>query len=75
MDSPNCATDLTAPAEVLRQLAASGLLRSLRPLDSSAGAEVTRDGLALVNFASNDYLGLARHPEIFVPGREISAIQ
>ena len=55
---------MTAPAEVLRQLAASGLLRSLRPLDSSAGAEVTRDGLALVNFASNDYLGLARHPEI-----------
>jgi len=55
---------LTAPAEVLRQLAASGLLRSLRPLDSPAGTEVTREGLPLVNFASNDYLGLARHPEI-----------
>ena len=55
---------MTAPAEVLRQLAASGLLRSLRPLDSPAGTEVTREGLPLVNFASNDYLGLARHPEI-----------
>ncbi len=52
------------PAEVLRQLAASGLLRSLRPLDSSAGTEVIRDGRHLVNFASNDYLGLARHPAI-----------
>ncbi|MEI7912788.1 MAG: 8-amino-7-oxononanoate synthase [Verrucomicrobiota bacterium] len=54
----------TAPAEVLRQLAASGLLRSLRPLDSAAGAEISRDGHTLANFASNDYLGLARHPEI-----------
>lgn len=71
MESPNCVTVLTAPAEVLRQLAASGLLRSLRPLDSPAGTEVTRDGLPLVNFSSNDYLGLARHPEIeaaFVEG-------
>ncbi|MEI7956752.1 MAG: 8-amino-7-oxononanoate synthase [Verrucomicrobiota bacterium] len=55
---------MTPPAEVLRQLAASGLLRSLRPLDSSAGTEVARDGRHLVNFASNDYLGLARHPAI-----------
>jgi len=64
LETPNCVTVLTAPAEVLRQLAASGLLRSLRPLDSPAGTEVTREGLPLVNFASNDYLGLARHPEI-----------
>ncbi|MEI6655393.1 MAG: 8-amino-7-oxononanoate synthase [Verrucomicrobiota bacterium] len=55
---------MTTPADALGQLAASGLLRSLRPLDSPAGPEVIRDGRALVNFASNDYLGLARHPEI-----------
>lgn len=55
---------MSAPAEVLRQLAADGLLRTLRPLDSAAGAEITRDGRILANFASNDYLGLARHPEI-----------
>ena len=52
------------PAESLRQLAAEGLLRVQRPLDSPAGVRVTRNGQALWNFASNDYLGLARHPQI-----------
>lgn len=37
-----------------------GLLRSLEPLRSRAGAEVElRPGERLVNFSSNDYLGLA----------------
>ena len=53
-----------SPAESLRQLAAAGLLRSQRPLDSPAGMQVTREGRTLWNFASNDYLGLARHPQI-----------
>jgi 8-amino-7-oxononanoate synthase len=55
---------LPAPAEVLRELAANGLLRTLRPLDSPPGVQVVRDGRALVNFASNDYLGLASHPAL-----------
>ena len=52
------------PAESLRQLAAAGLLRTQRPLDSPTGSQVVRDGRTLWNFASNDYLGLARHAEI-----------
>lgn len=52
------------PAESLRQLAAAGLLRSQRPLDSPTGIRIEREGRTLWNFASNDYLGLARHPEI-----------
>ncbi|MDP3849098.1 MAG: 8-amino-7-oxononanoate synthase [Luteolibacter sp.] len=52
------------PAEELRKLQTEGLLRSLQPLDSPAGPRVTRSGRDLWNFASNDYLGLARHPEI-----------
>ncbi len=55
---------MASPAEALQQLAAGGLLRTLRPLDSPTGSQVVRDGKQLWNFASNDYLGLARHPEI-----------
>lgn len=39
-------------------------MRGQRPLDSATGPHVVRDGKSLWNFASNDYLGLARHPEI-----------
>jgi 8-amino-7-oxononanoate synthase len=55
---------MPSPAESLRQLAAAGLLRGQRPLDSPTGVQVVRDAKTLWNFASNDYLGLARHPEI-----------
>jgi 8-amino-7-oxononanoate synthase len=55
---------MPSPAEILAQLDADGLLRKLRPLDSAPGAKVIRDGKSLWNFASNDYLGLSRHPEV-----------
>jgi 8-amino-7-oxononanoate synthase len=55
---------MSGPQEELRQLQADGLLRALKPLDSPAGPRVSRNGRELWNFASNDYLGLARHPEI-----------
>jgi 8-amino-7-oxononanoate synthase len=55
---------MSGPAEELRKLEAQGLLRGLLPLESCAGARVLRGGREMWNFASNDYLGLARHPEI-----------
>ena len=55
---------MRSPSEELRQLQTDGLLRGLKPLDSPTGPQVTRDGRTLWNFASNDYLGLARHPQI-----------
>ena len=55
---------MPSPSEELQQLQTQGLLRGLKPLDSPTGPQVTRDGRTLWNFASNDYLGLARHPRI-----------
>ena len=55
---------MPGPAESLQRLTTEGLLRELRPLESPAGVKVVREGRTLWNFASNDYLGLARHPEI-----------
>jgi len=52
-----------SPADTLARLAAGGLLRTLAPVDGG-GTRVTRDGRALVNFASNDYLGLSQHPRV-----------
>lgn len=42
----------------------SGLLRELKPAEGDAPGCVTYGGTAYVNFSGNDYLGLARHPEL-----------
>ncbi len=43
----------------LLELQEKGLLRSLRTLSSSQGREIVLDGRIVLNFCSNDYLGLA----------------
>lgn len=50
--------------EELAAIKDAGLLRSLRPLESAQGPRVTVDGRLIVNFSSNDYLGLANHPAL-----------
>lgn len=48
----------------LAELAGQGLYRQRRVLESPQGALVVVEGRPLVNFCSNDYLGLASHPEV-----------
>ena len=53
--------DLHAELEQRKQ---HGLYRSRRIMQSPQGAEITIDGQRVLNFCSNDYLGLANHADI-----------
>ena len=48
----------------LEELRAQGMYRRRRTLEGAQGREVVVDGRRLVNFCSNDYLGLAADPRI-----------
>ncbi|HNF89953.1 MAG TPA: 8-amino-7-oxononanoate synthase [Thiobacillaceae bacterium] len=51
-------------ASALADLDAQGLRRKRRVLDGPQGVRVRVDGRDCLSFSSNDYLGLANHPEI-----------
>jgi 8-amino-7-oxononanoate synthase len=48
----------------LSALTEQGLHRSLRVMESARGPRITCAGRELINFSSNDYLGLAYHPAV-----------
>jgi 8-amino-7-oxononanoate synthase len=48
----------------LEALSADGLRRELRRVESPPGARIEMGGRTLLNFSSNDYLGLAAHPAL-----------
>jgi len=62
-----------ALATELAQLEELGLRRSRRVLETPQGARVTVDGRDFVAFCSNDYLGLASHPQLIEAAREGAA--
>ena len=66
-DSPSL--DAFAEAK-LESMARKSLRRSLVTTDPLGAVEVERNGKRLLNFSSNDYLGLTRHPAL-----EIAAIK
>lgn len=57
--SPGFDQDLANRLERIRE---SGLYRELREVDSPQSPRVILGGRSLLNFSSNDYLGLANHP-------------
>jgi 8-amino-7-oxononanoate synthase len=48
----------------LRELDARGLRRRRRTIDTPCDAHMLVDGVNTIGFASNDYLGLASHPQL-----------
>ncbi len=51
-------------ATELEQREAAGLYRSRLVVDGPQGTELAIDGNRYLNFCSNDYLGLANHPQV-----------
>lgn len=64
---------LSALAEELANLEKQGLRRGRRVLETPQGPRVRVDGREYVAFCSNDYLGLAAHPELIAAVREGAA--
>lgn len=54
----------------LDEIEKRGLYRRRRVVEGPQGAEVTVDGRRVVNFCSNDYLGLANHPAVVAAFRQ-----
>lgn len=50
--------------ERLEELERQNLFRKMRRVSSPQGSRIVIDGRELLNFASNDYLGLATHPKL-----------
>ena len=54
-------SDLASELEHIKQ---QNLYRSRRVIDTPQGVVIEVDGRKLINFSSNDYLGLANHPDV-----------
>jgi glycine C-acetyltransferase len=48
----------------IKDLKEKGLFKNIRTIESSIGPEVVVDGKKVLNFCSNNYLGLANYPQL-----------
>ena len=54
----------------IEKIRAGGMYRELKVITSAPGREIVVSGKTYVNFSSNNYLGLATHPEVKKAARE-----
>ena len=54
----------------LAQLKSAGLFNNIRTIGSPQGAWLTVDGRRVLNFCSNNYLGLANHPRLVAAAKD-----
>ncbi|MBM4261930.1 MAG: 8-amino-7-oxononanoate synthase [Deltaproteobacteria bacterium] len=54
----------------LQKLRDAGLYRSLRRVDGDQGPTLVLDGREVINFSSNNYLGIANHPTLCAAAKE-----
>ena len=57
-------SDFSTLSDELARLKQQGLYRRRRVISSPQGVIIDIDGEQLINFSSNDYLGLANHPDV-----------
>jgi glycine C-acetyltransferase len=63
-------TKLDWIGEELNRLMEAGLYNRIRTLGTAQGAWLEVDGVRVLNFCSNNYLGLANHPRLVAAARE-----
>lgn len=54
----------------IRRLKDEHLYQSLRPFSGQQGAEIIMDGRPVLNFSSNNYLGLTNHPKLMAAAKK-----
>lgn len=66
----NQSTRLDFLKEEIQRLKDEHLYQTLQPFEGQQGAEILMGGRKILNFSSNNYLGLANHPELIAAAKK-----